>query len=58
MTPPKETGKKKGTAMELDINALEMLPAIEETQLRDCNSTCEVNIRTCFNSCNGSGYTY
>ncbi|WP_196443410.1 ALQxL family class IV lanthipeptide [Planomonospora sp. ID67723] len=44
--------------MELDINALEMLPATEETQLRDCNSTCEVNIRTCFNSCNGSGYTY
>ncbi|WP_344982443.1 ALQxL family class IV lanthipeptide [Streptosporangium fragile] len=33
--------------MELDITALDMLPAAEESKLKDCNVTCGLHTGTC-----------
>ncbi|WP_200926737.1 ALQxL family class IV lanthipeptide [Sphaerimonospora mesophila] len=42
--------------MELDLNALDMLPATEESQLQICSETCMISCKrwaTCGNTISG-----
>ncbi|GAA2917423.1 hypothetical protein GCM10010517_82040 [Streptosporangium fragile] len=41
------TTKERKNIMELDITALDMLPAAEESKLKDCNVTCGLHTGTC-----------